>query len=109
MKTIAEVRKQYEKGLTPLVVIPQENHSNILVVLKDKRGTYHCHRYFPLYAKSEQEPTWELSIDGQRVPLEAVWSWLNNPTALATSPDDYREPISAETMVAPNNVAWYNR
>jgi hypothetical protein len=83
------VRADWEQGLTPLSVIDQiDCHGNVLVVLEDGRNRYHCHRYFQL------GDTWTCSADGQAVPLEAVFSWLNNPCAMTTRPHEYVYPQS---------------
>lgn len=89
-------RKEWEHGLQPLCVINNVAHGNVLVVLRPlpkndleavgshygprgpEKDAYHCHRYW--YLGDE----YVCSIDGQGVDLEAVWSWLNNPTAEGT-------------------------
>lgn len=87
---LAETRKKVEIGLTPLTVIDNsETAGNVLVILKDDiTGDYHCHRYWPTMVGDD----WSYSFDGQSVPLEAVWSWLNDPCGLSTRPERYVTP-----------------
>jgi len=95
--TLEERRASWEYGLKPLSVI--ERGRQALVIL-ERRGTtddpdtchdvYHCHRYF------EAGPdNYEVSVDGQDVPLAAVFSWLNDPSAMTTQ-EPYVEPEPVE-------------
>ena len=84
---IAECREVWEEGLTPKSVIDQTlSLGSVLVILQDGADLFHCHRYFPLGGD------WNCSVDGQCVPFEAVLSWLNNPSAIATNPESYIVP-----------------
>ena len=78
-------RAQWEKGLTPVYLRDETNtERRVLVVLAKPRSNrfpiFHCHRYFIL------GNDWGTSVDGQDVPLEAVWAWLMNPCAASTCP-----------------------
>ena len=89
MKTLEDVRTEWERGLTLLSVIEihyRDSLDEVLVILEKPQGVYHCHRYFPI------GNNWNVSVDGQNVPLEAVFSWLNSPTAKATRPLSYVRP-----------------
>lgn len=79
---LKEIRAEWERSLTALTVIKIEGHT-VLVILKDKRGRYHCHRYFTI------GDSWTCSVDGQGIPVEAVFSWLNHPSAMTTQQDNY--------------------
>lgn len=89
---LLEVRKQWEQGLHPLCVLPQDfdgkQHTKVLVVLRNgwrqdsfvssnvasfnpTGNPFHCYRYFLI------EETWQVSVDRQNVFLEDVWSWLS--------------------------------
>ena len=69
---LAEVRRQWEKGLTVKCVLKMRL-DNMNVVLQGNDGRYHCHTYFPIGAD------WQVSADRQGVELEEVWKWLENP------------------------------
>lgn len=90
--TLSEQRKNWEKGLTPLTVIKVDD-AMILVILESSNATndrrYHCHRYFTI------GQDWVCSVDGQRVPLKAVFSWLNNPVSTTTLEGEYITPEPA--------------
>lgn len=98
--TLDETRLQWEKGLKPLTVI-QQHEDTVLVVLEKaavpkrivgrtvqpgSNTQYYCHRYFQL------ADGWVCSADGQRVPLAAVFSWLNGPTSSSTMEENYIFP-----------------
>ena len=93
--TLNEQRLKWEEGLTPLLR-RDEDGTRVLVILVDKatRGQdprrYHCHRYFQI------GNGWECSVDGQAVPLEAIWSWLNDPSAWSTHHIKLAEPAKEE-------------
>jgi hypothetical protein len=86
--TLEEIRSQWEEGLVLLSVITTPEH--VLVILKNEdtwhKGVtindllaYHCHRYFKV---GEVQTFWACSVDCQNVPLDTVWSWLSNPSAI---------------------------
>ena len=68
-----ELRQDWEDGLKPLAVMAWKS-GVVLVILQEKnrRATYHCHRYFRICG------TWNVSVEGQGIGLDDVWSWLNN-------------------------------
>lgn len=68
--TLQEIRDEWEQGLSQLVVINQTEYGRVLVIL-EKKGKYHCHRYFSI------GPDWTCSVDQQGVELFKVWEWLN--------------------------------
>lgn len=80
-------RRIWERGLTPIIRI-QRDDATVLYVLHDKRGLYHCHRYFA----SWDLESWDVSVDGQGVPAVAVFSWLTDPCAITTQPHGYVRP-----------------
>ncbi len=91
---LQELRKEWEEGLEPLVVVRQPEYARVLVILQlagpkalADIGAYHLHRYFEFGNKVD------VSVDGRNVPLEAVWSWLNNPSAMSTFPENYSAPM----------------
>ncbi|MEI6297672.1 MAG: hypothetical protein WCO84_08630 [bacterium] len=89
--TLNETRMKWEKGLTPLVLLDKIAQCGyVLVVLQNgKIDKYHLHRYFPL---GLTDNNWACSVDGQYIPLEGVWSWLNDPCANSTRPSGYVKP-----------------
>lgn len=93
METLKAIRNEREKNLTPLVVLDnRKTTGNVLVVLERpaKRSGpsgYNCHRYFTIGGN------WAVSVDGWNVGLDAVWSWLNKPTALSNDPVDEAELV----------------
>lgn len=72
---LAQTRSNWESGLIP---IGMTTHSGqYLVVLKDKDGLFHCHRYFC----SEPDPLkptakWKVSVDAKGVNQAEVLKWL---------------------------------
>jgi hypothetical protein len=84
--------------MRPLTVLVNEHGDECLVILESPPTVdegikrYNCHRYFILAGK------WIVSIDGDNVPLEAVFSWLNDPGAASTKPDEYVKPARASAM-----------
>ena len=97
-KQLLTEREKWEKGLVPDCVL--ESEGRVLVVLNnnppfdDIPVDYHCHRYFTIGDE------WVCSVDGQRVPLEAVWAWLMNPCAAAT-----QKPYKLSTNLEDRNYA----
>ena len=97
---LAELRETWEKHLTVLAVVDRRKDAgHVLVILRDLDPEwpedYHCHRYFTL-PRWDHETThgpppkmagveWVVSVDGQRVSLEAVWRWLTDPSAASCS------------------------
>lgn len=99
-KTLEECRGAWEWGMKPLVVMePTTSLCTRMLVILDAEPKlnpvnkrYNCHRYW--YMGSVRDGEWVCSIDGERVPLEAVFSWLNNPCTLVTQPKYYIIPSS---------------
>lgn len=102
MNTLESIRKQWEKNMTPLYVAENKENGCICVVLKNgydgtsmgrrnqtEENPFNCHRYVKLGDE------WYVSVDGQSVSLEAVFSWLTNPTALSAvdSGPEYNAPV----------------
>jgi hypothetical protein len=94
-KTLRKARVDWERGL--MTILRLDRDGAILVVLHKPfdRTEFHCHRYFQIGDR------WECSVDGQKVSLTAVFSWLTNPCAASTQPDHYSEVISAAQEVTP--------
>ncbi len=103
MKTLEEIRGQWEYGMKPLSVIDKD--SCFLVILevleekglpepldpwKSRKNIYNCHRYFTI------REDWVCSVDGERVEVEAVWSWLNDPAAYSTQKQNYIRPTPVQ-------------
>lgn len=94
-QTLADERLRWEVGLKPLSVVVTEPpaYPLVLVVLEepdpdillDPADRYHLRRYWPVPGIGG----WACSADGVRVPLAAVWSWLNDPSITATNPGCY--------------------
>ena len=91
---LEEERARFEEGLLPLALIDRRQDAGHVLVILTKPGvqqknSYYCHRYFPL------GNDWVCSVDGDRVPLQAVFSWLTDPGAAATQEDGYVIPRPA--------------
>lgn len=87
--TLASLRKQWEKTLVPQCEIDRvASDGNFLAVLLDKRGMYHCHRYFPICSD------WEVSVDARAVTIDIVWKWLANPIAIRS--EEFQESDEEE-------------
>lgn len=61
MKTLKELREQWEKDMEVVVTIPIDlsGYKKLLVVLKNKNGCFSLHRYFVLGSE------WTVSVDVQ--------------------------------------------
>lgn len=76
MQKLEQKRKEWESGLTPLLVVPVvvDGFAKVFVVLRYKKGadTHFClHRYFKIGDK------WDVSVDVQReAELAAVLTRL---------------------------------
>jgi hypothetical protein len=89
-RTLKDLRSETEEGLVALSVMDRhDSDGNVLVILKSDKNLYHCHRYFTIGEHQE----WTVSIDGSDVPLEAVFSWLNDPSGLSTRELVFPEPV----------------
>lgn len=88
MNKLGQARKKWESGLIPLSLIKSD--FTVLVILSDpnknRTNHYSCHRYFKVGDE------WGISVDGRDVPLVAVFSWLNDPSARSTTEDGYVSP-----------------
>lgn len=78
--TLQEVRSEWEKNLTP-VAEGKRGEDTVLVILRDKHGKYHCHRYFAM-GQLMKKPTWEISVDARDVNAEKAMSWSMKPQAI---------------------------
>jgi hypothetical protein len=91
---LRELRAQWEAGLRPLSVI--ENDYEVLVILEDVNAfpdavdRYWVQRYFRVGG------VWQVSVDGKRIELADVFSWLNDPGAISASPQGRIVPTPAE-------------
>ena len=73
MKDLLDVRKEWEKGLTPKCVLG--NHNNTIVVLFDEISkTYYANRYFTLAGE------WTCSIDESGVEIDTIFEYLEYHT-----------------------------
>ena len=84
---LKEQREQWEEGLEVVCEMNDQGHTDtLLVVLKDRKLQYHCHRYFRRIAIGAKPATdkeqWEISADAQRVDADTTMKWLADPKAI---------------------------
>jgi hypothetical protein len=70
-----EFREKWEKNLTSVSVIETSFH-NFLIVLKNRRGIYYCHRYFTVGGE------WEVSVDRSGISADEALKWLEESLRL---------------------------
>lgn len=75
---LREEREMRERALEAKAKIARLDGSEFLIVLEDDNGKYHCHRYNKRWADN----SWDCSYDAQRVGIETVFEWLNDPKAV---------------------------
>ena len=69
-KFLEQIREDWEMSLTE-VAKNDKNERRLLVVLKDQKKRYHCHRYYQI------DGVWSISADLQgTTDPEAVMRWL---------------------------------
>lgn len=85
---LKDLRKDWEKGLTAMAESRPDN-TTLLVVLKGKKGKYHCHRYFffmPAEATKgedfEKFENWNVSVDARDVTADTAIKWCLDPKAI---------------------------
>ncbi len=71
--SLISLREEWEKSLTPLA--ERREDGTLLVILKDKTGKYHCHRYFSI------GNDWTVSVDRQETDAEDAMKWSMVPKA----------------------------
>jgi hypothetical protein len=70
MTTLADLRTKWEKGLTTLCSSEHsDNITYVKVVLKDKKGKYHGHRYIKM------TDSWGVLIDKSGVDADTIIKW----------------------------------
>jgi hypothetical protein len=94
--SLEKARSDWEFGLKVLVVLDLSAWTGTVLVVLERDGQtdldlrYHCHRYFMVGLN------WVCSVDGENLPLAAVWSWLNEPCPSATRPGYYASPLERD-------------
>lgn len=74
MTSLGEIRAEWEEGLTVVAASEQPELGRCLVVLKDRNGLYHCHRYFSIGGD------WCCSVDIRGTSLfHSVIAWCFDP------------------------------
>lgn len=71
-----ELRNYYERGLAPITgFIPHGRDGVFCVVLVDREGDHHCHRYI------RRLSGWDVSLDRQAVSKIDAFEWIAAPHA----------------------------
>ena len=65
-----DIREEWEEGMTPVVVVEDEEELTIKVALRTKGGKYYCHRYFTI------GDDWNVSVDKSGTDAERVLRWF---------------------------------
>lgn len=91
METLKEIRDDWEENL---IVVAQHrlDQWTHLVVLKNAKGCYFCHRYFTIGDR------WEVSVDGKDIDdPDTVIQWCFNPSAVTIADiNDKKMEMSGE-------------